>query len=372
MPIPRRSFVQSLLAGFAGALATRRLEAARRDRARLRELGIRVGTLPTGEFNAITDVAGVRVGHATRIEGAGPLVVGEGPVRTGVTAIVPPAVYAGGLAAACFALNGNGEMTGIARIRATGRLETPVYLTGTANVGLVYDAAITHWLRQDPPPGPAPVPVVAECWDALGDIEGRHISEADVLQAISSAEGGAVEEGSVGGGTGMRSFGFKAGIGTASRRSEGYAVGVLVNANHSARGLLRVDGVPVGRELENYPEEPPERSKSIVLVAATDAPLVPRQLRRLCKRMSLGLARTGAVSTHGSGDLCLAFSTARKEEPLADRLAGRLWQAAVEATEEAVLNALTAAETMEGARGRIRHGLPLDRLVEIMRKYHRI
>ena len=372
MRIHRRGFFQSLFAGFAGVLAARRLDAAGRDRDRLRELGIRTGMLPTGAFNAITDVAGVRVGHATRIEGTGPLVVGEGPVRTGVTAIVPPGIYGGGLAAASFTLNGNGEMTGIARIRATGRLQTPVFLTGTANVGLVYDAAITHWLMQAAPPGPAPVPVVAECWDALGDIEGRHISEADVLEAIRSAQGGAVEEGSVGGGTGMRSFGFKAGIGTASRTSEGFTLGVLVNANHSARSLLRVDGVPVGRELEHYPEEPPERSKSIILVAATDAPLLPRQLRRLCKRMSLGLARTGAVSTHGSGDLCLAFSTAREAEPLADRFAGRLWQAAVEATEEAVLNSLAAAETMEGARGRIRHGLPLGRLVEIMRKYHRM
>ncbi len=371
MPIYRRSFVRSLLAGLVGTSVGSQV-AGPPDRARLRELGVRIGSLPAGEYNAITDVAGVRVGHATLVEGSGPLVVGEGPVRTGVTVIIPPEVYTRGVPAACFTLNGNGEMTGVARIRATGQLHTPVYLTGTANVGIVYDAAITHWLRQGLPHGRTPIPVVAECWDALGDVEGRHLAEADVLEALYTALGGAVEEGSVGGGTGMRSFGFKAGIGTASRSAGEFTVGVLLNANHSTRQLLRVDGVPVGRVLEHYPEGSEERSKSIVMVAATDAPLWPRQLRRLCKRMSLGLARTGAVSTHGSGDLCLAFSTARDADEVTDRRAGPLWQAAVEATEEAAINALTTAETMDGAHGAVRHGLPLDRLVELMRKYHRL
>ena len=346
------------------------------DRARLRDLGICLGTLPPGEFNAITDVEGVRVGHTTKISGNGALKVGVGPVRTGVTAILPRAgdIYADPVPVGHYTLNGNGEMTGLLRGRRTGWLETPIFLTGTANVGIVYDAAITYLLASNPNIGlgaKIPTPVVAECWDSLGDIEGRHITEEDVLGALRRSRGGAVEEGAVGGGAGMRSFGFKAGIGTASRLVGGHTVGVLVNANHSARHLLRIDGVPVGKELEYYPDGPPARSKSIILVAATDAPLSPRQLQRLCKRMSLGLARTGAVSTHGSGDICIAFSTAR-EAQLQDGEASQLWIAAVEAAEEAALNALTAAVTMDGVNGVVRHALPLEELSQIMKKYNRL
>lgn len=373
----RRQFLRKAFGGFVGTFASLRRCAARAwqnldERARLRDLGIHLGTLAPGPFNAITDVAGVRVGHTTNIRGTN--------VRTGVTVILPHDgnPYEDPVAAGHFVLNGNGEMTGLLSTRATGQLETPVFLTGTANVGIVYDAALSWLLRQNPDIGlsrPVPVPVVAECWDSLGDIEGRHITEDDVLRAIGSATGGTVQEGAVGGGTGMRSYGFKAGIGTASRVVGDHVVGVLVNANHSVRHLLRIDGVPVGQELEDYPESPEEKSKSVILVAATDAPLLSRQLTRMCKRMSLGLARTGSVSTHGSGDLCLAFSTARSGEspgPITSRSLSQLWHAAVEAAEEAALNALTTAPTMKGRGGIVRHGLPLDRLVNIMKKYNRL
>ena len=395
----RRRFFRTSLTGLLGGLAalwgmketaaaTTPSQRRHDDRARLREMGIDLGFLPPGRFNAITDVEGVRVGHTTKISGSGELNVGVGPVRTGVTVIMPHGgnIFKENLAVGHYVLNGNGEMTGFARDRAAGTLETPIFLTGTANVGIVYDAALTYLLAENPEIGvtaKTPVPVVAECWDSLGDIEGRHITEQDVLDAIAGARSGPVEEGAVGGGTGMRSYGFKAGIGTASRvlaeEQGGYTVGVLVNANHSARRLLRIDGVPVGEELLQYPEGEEEKSKSIILVAATDAPLLPIQLQRLCKRMSLGLARTGSVSTHGSGDIFIAFSTANRLAAGADTLrwagdgvVSSLWEAAVEATEEAALNALTAAPTMDGAHGIVRHGLPLDRLVAIMKKYNRL
>ena len=396
--ISRRRFFRTSLAGLLGGLAafpgmkglaageTPRPTVRDDERKRLQDLGINLGRLPTGQYNAITDVAGVRVGHTTKISGSGDLDVGVGPVRTGVTVIMPHEgnVFKEKLTVGHYILNGNGEMTGFVRDRATGTLETPIFLTGTANVGLVYDAALTYLLAENPEIGvtaPVPIPVVAECWDSLGDIEGRHITEQDVLDAIAGASGGPVEEGAVGGGTGMRSYGFKAGIGTASRvldeEQGGYTVGVLVNANHSARRLLRVDGVPVGEELLRYPEDEEEKSKSIILVAATDAPLLPIQLQRLCKRMSMGLARTGSVATHGSGDILIAFSTANRGEvdPVrwaGDRIVSSLWEATVEATEEAAINALTAAPTMDGVNGVIRHGLPLDRLVAIMKKYNRL
>ena len=355
-------------------------------RARLRDLGIRIGRLPTGPHNAITDVRGVRVGHKTNISGSGKLVVGTGPVRTGVTVILPSSgnVYKEKLPVGAFILNGNGELTGLVNLLNGGLLETPIYLTGTANVGIVYDAALTHLLRENPEigvTGRVPVPVVGECWDSLGDIQGRHLSEDDVLGAIAGATDGPVEEGAVGGGTGMRSYGFKSGIGTSSRmipaNRGGYTVGVLVNANHGSRHLLRVDGVRVGEELLRYPEDEPEKSKSIIIVAATDAPLLPIQLNRLCKRLALGLAKTGSVSTHGSGDLFLAFSTVPRDEKsdvlwTGENVVSSLWEAASEATEEAILNALTASPTMDGADGSIRYGLPLDRLTEIMKKHNRL
>ena len=391
-----RKSLTGLLGGFAAWLGLNSAVVAeagsarwKDERARLRDLGIDLGFLPPGPHNAITDVKGVKVGHTTKISGNGALEVGVGPVRTGVTVIMPHEgnIFKENLAVGHYILNGNGEMTGFARDQAAGTLETPIFLTGTANIGIVYDAALTHLINENPAIGTTekvPVPVVAECWDSLGDIEGRHVTEQDVLDAIARASDGPVEEGAVGGGTGMRSYGFKAGIGTASRvfaeGEGGYTVGVLVNANHSARRLLRVDGVPVGEELLRYPEDEEKKTKSIILVAATDAPLLPIQLQRLCKRMSLGLARTGSVSTHGSGDIFIAFSTANRfsrEGAASMQWAGedgvsRLWQAAVEATEEAALNALTAAPTMDGVNGVIRHGLPLDRLVDIMKKYNRL
>ena len=373
----------------ASANPARLAKASSGTRARLRDLGITIGRLPTGRFNAITDVSGVRVGHTTHIRGTGDLVVGEGPVRTGVTVILPHDgnIYKEPLQAANFILNGNGELTGYLSTHNGGRLETPIFLTGTANVGIVYDAALTHLLGANPEIGRTqrvPAPVVGECWDSLGDIEGRHISEQDVLDAICGATDGPVEEGGVGGGTGMRSYGFKGGIGTSSRKLPenmgGYTVGVLVNANHSSSRLLRIDGVPVGKELVNYPEEAVDKSKSIILVAATDAPLFPIQLERLCRRMALGLSKTGSVSTHGSGDILIAFSTANrgispdsdKFAWVGDRMVSMLWEATSEATEEAALNALTAAKTMEGVGGVVRYGLPLERLVEIMKKYNRL
>ena len=356
-------------------------------RARLRDLGIIIGRFEPGPHNAVTDVQGVKVGHTTNIEGSGPLRPGVGPVRTGVTAILPRGgrEFLKKCAAGVSILNGNGEMTGFVRIRETGLLETPVFLTGTANIGIVYDAALTWLFEQDPETGVSnsvPVPVVAECWDGMGDTEGRHIDETDVLNALRTASDGPVAEGAVGGGTGMRCYGFKAGIGTASRKlpqeGGGYTVGVIVNANHGSRHLLRVDGVPVGRDLKDYPEDEDKKTKSIILVAATDAPLLPVQLERLCRRMELGLTRTGSVSTHGSGDIALAFSTADVNEAqtgpermLEDRFISPLWEATVEAAEEAVLNALTAGVTMEAHGGRIIPALPLDRLRELMKQYGR-
>jgi D-aminopeptidase len=358
-------------------------------RRRLREIGIVIGTLPTGRWNAITDVPGVRVGQVTRIEGQGALVPGRGPVRTGVTAILPAEdVYRAPVSAARFTLNGNGELTGLGRVDRRGVLEAPVLLTDTSNVGRVMNGAITWLLEAYPEIGdtaPVPVPVVGETWAAfLHDAEGRHLADEHVLAAFRAAASGPVAEGAVGGGTGMVAYGFKGGIGTASRRLPeshgGYTVGVLVQANHGGRKQLRIDGVPVGREISDLAPLEGRKSKSILLVGATDAPMTPAQLGQLCKRMAMGLARTGATSTHGSGDLLLFFSTglrARRGEALIE---ARIWndeqidvalQAAVEAAEEAVLNALCMAETMTGIDGNTAFALPLERLPAIFRKHGR-
>jgi D-aminopeptidase len=358
-------------------------------RVRLRQLGIRIGELETGGFNAVTDVPGIRVGHVTLIQGEGPLQVGQGPVRTGVTAILPPSDQANPLTrqplhAADFTLNGNGELTGVGPVRRTGLLAAPILFTNTSSVGAVYDGAMGHMLEADPDlfrlPW-QPEPVVGETWaDFLNDTAGGHVKAEHAVGAISAAQGGPVAEGSVGGGTGMRSYSFKAGIGTASRLvpcgAGTFTVGVLVQANHGRRRQLVIDGVPVGRLI---PELKPERgikTKSLLIAVVTDAPLLPVQLRRLCKRAALGMARTGAISTHGSGDLFIAFSTAsqadRQVKILRDRHITGMHQGVVEATEEAILNALCAAETMVGRDGNTIHALPLDRLVEIMRDYGRI
>jgi D-aminopeptidase len=359
---------------------------------RLRELGLAPGTMPTGRLNAITDVAGVEVGHATLIRGEGRLVVGQGPVRTGVTAILPVGrAGEGQVLAADFTLNGNGEMTGIGGVRRTGRLGAPILLTSTSSVGMVYDAALGWMVERRPGlmrSGGWPEPVVGETWDDfLNDTEGRHVRAEHVREAIEGASGGPVAEGCVGGGTGMVCYGFKGGVGTSSRMTGGkgksYTVGVLVQANHGRRPQLTVAGVPVGREVpELTPERGEVKGKSILVIVATDAPLLPSQLQRLAKRTGLGLARTGALSMHSSGDLALAFSTANRlpegDSPLTelevldDEAITPLYQATIEATEEAVLNALTTATTMTGRDGNRVHALPLGRLVEILRRYGRL
>lgn len=370
----------ALEAGLGGSPGARR---------RLRDLGIIIGELSPGRLNAITDVGGVRVGHCTRIEGSGPLQPGRGPIRTGITAILPNAdPYRQPLTAARFTLNGNGEMTGMARIDQEGLLETPIFLTDTSNIGRVMDGAIQWMLRTYPELGhtaPVPVPVVAETWAGfLHDVEGRHLTREHVLQALAAATGGPVAEGVVGGGVGMVCYDFKGGIGTASRllpiTHGGFTIGVLVQANFGSREQLMIDGVPVGHEITDLQPQPGRKSKSIIVIGATDAPMAPVQLRRLCKRMALGLARTGAHSTHGSGDLLLCFSTAQPIESgqsskvlqlFNDEWSSLAYKAAIEATEEAVLNALCMAETTSGIDGNTAYALPLERLPQIMRKYGR-
>lgn len=360
-------------------------------RQRARELGIIIGQYEPGPFNAITDVAGVKVGHRTLIRGEGALKPGEGPVRTGVTVVIPREdVWNKKVPAGFFVLNGTGEMTGTAWIAESGFLEYPLVLTNTLNVPRVANGVISWMIKRYPAIGITDdtlTPVVAECDDGrLNDIQGRHVSEEDVIAALDGATSGPVEEGAVGAGTGMIAYGFKGGIGTASRklpvREGGYTVGVLVNANHGRRHELVVNGVPVGRLYESFSPrvENPQQERqegSIIIVIATDAPLDSRQLTRLAKRAALGLARTGSTARHGSGDFMLAFSTAHliphyPQEPtytlthLADVYLNPLLAATVEATEEAVLNALTMATTMVGRDGYRAEAIDLDRLKAIL------
>ncbi len=361
-------------------------------RKRIRDLGIAIGTLTPGPLNAITDVSGVRVGHVTLHRGEGKLRPGKGPVRTGVTAILPHGgdLWNEKVPAATYVLNGTGEMTGSIWIETQGALEVPILLTNTMNVGRVMDGVVAYMLKHYPDIGigdDVVVPIVDECDDStLNDARGIHVSIEDTVRAIESAKGGAVEEGAVGAGTGMMSFDFKGGIGTSSRalaeEEGGYTVGVLVNTNMDIRKNLRVDGVPVGREID---DGRPSRSQdgSIVIVIATDAPLDHLKLKRLASKASLGLARTGAMSRHGSGDLFIAFSTANrvphypKERTytmrvVADTHLDPIFQAAEEATEEAILNSLTMATTTVGRDGNTAHAIPLDQLVAIMKKYNRL
>lgn len=336
-------------------------------RPRLRDLGLTVGALPTGPHNALTDVAGVRVGMTTLIRGEGPLVPGQGPVRTGVTAILPcPDPWALRLPASAFVLNGNGEMTGLAYLSDIGRLESPILLTNTLNVGRAADALISWMIARHPAIGvtdDVPLAVVAECDDStLNDIQGRHVGEPEVFAALDGARDGPVPEGNVGGGTGMICYDFKGGTGTASRLTPaGYTVGVLVQANHGLRDELTVLGRNLGPRLTGA-VLPRQTFGSIVLVVATDAPLSQSQLSRLARRAALGLARTGSTAHHGSGDLVLAFSTAnalergQESQPqsftqLPDAALNPLYQATVEAAEESIYNALLRAETMTGRDG---------------------
>jgi D-aminopeptidase len=358
---------------------------------RARDLGIPFEGSP-GPLNAITDVAGVTVGHATLIED---LADGRS-VRTGVTAVLPRGaeslmrpVFGG-----WFALNGNGEMTGTTWLEESGQLEGPVMLTNTHSVGTVHQATIAWRIRQGGPDATGyswSAPVVAETWDSpLNDINGFHIKPEHVAAALEGATTGPVIEGNVGAGTGVKCYDFKCGIGTASRVMEvlgkSYALGVLVQANHGDRDELRIAGVPVGRHLRGEPSESNTNSglggnSSIIIVVATDAPLLPHQLKRVAKRAALGLARTGSVAHNGSGDIFIAFSTADGSLGEIDRLLSHrsipndvldpLFTATVQATEEAIINAMVAARDMIGDQGHYAKALPHDALIEVMQRYGR-
>jgi D-aminopeptidase len=366
-------------------------------KSRARDLGIPFdGT--TGPLNAITDVAGVTVGHTTLISGEGKLQVGKGPVRTGVTAVLPRgkdsmnnSVFAG-----WWSLNGNGEMTGTTWIEESGFLEGPVMITNTHSVGVVRDAVI-QWRVTHGQPDPTgywwSLPVVAETWDGwLNDINGFHVKAEHAFHAIDSAASGPVQEGAVGGGTGMVCNGFKGGIGTSSRRFDvkndrSYTVGVLVQCNYGTKNNLRVAGIPVGREIDA--DDPyaatsfaNEDRGSIIVVVATDAPLVSHQLKRLARRVSLGLGRDGSISGNGSGDIFIAFSTANPGASASDHVVDvkmlpndqiePVFAATVQATEEAIINALIAAETMTGIENHRVRALPHDQLQAVLRKYNRL
>ena len=367
-------------------------------RQRLRDLGVTIGRIPAGTHNAITDVKGVRVGHTTLISGEGRLVVGEGPVRTGVTVIVPHEgdIAAEPLFAGYHVLNGNGEMTGLLWVKESGMLTSPIAITNTHSVGVVRDALISYEIQHSQRLEVGwSLPVVAETYDgSLNDINGMHVKPEHVWAALDAASAGPVAEGCVGGGTGMICHEFKGGIGTASRvlseADGGWTVGALVQANYGARHLLRIDGVPVG-ELIPYSEVPglrQERARlagrepgdgSIIIVVATDAPLLPHQCERLAQRATIGLARAGGIGANSSGDIFLAFATGNRGLPGAeetttqivpcqmignDRMTA-LFEACAEATEEAILNALCMATTTTGIDGRTMHALPLHRVREI-------
>jgi D-aminopeptidase len=374
---------------------------------RTRELGIAIGRGQPGPNNAITDVAGVEVGHTTLLDGDGPLVTGRGPIRTGVTVVLPRGnaspepVFAG-----CHRLNGNGELTGLEWIRESGMLTTPIALTNTHSVGVVRDALVaasvdaggrgaSEWS----------LPVVGETYDGLlNDMNGFHVRPEHVQAALGSAAGGPVQEGGVGGGTGSVCHEFKGGIGTASRvlaaDRGGHTVGVLVQSNYGKRAWLRVDGVPVGAEIETEEVSSPydqvgrprtsglaPGSGSIIVVVATDAPLLPHQCERLAQRAGLGIARAGGTGGHTSGDLFVAFATGNRlpaesdEDPpktlaydvraVGDGVIDALFDAVIEATEESIVNALVAATTMVGRDGVTAHALPHDRLIEVMARYGR-
>ena len=352
-------------------------------------LGIRIGTLAAGANDAITDVAGVRVGQITHIEGEGRLHPGAGPVRTGVTAIVPrDDLWHRKVPAAIWTLNGNGEMTGAHWVNEAGMLEVPILLTDTLSVGRVDDGVVTWMIRRYPEIGiddDVPLPVVAECDDQfLDDIQGRHAVAADAVAALDAAAGTPPEQGGVGAGTGMMAFQFKAGIGTASRvisaANGGYTVGVLVNANMGRRPQLLVGGVSVGRAFTDLMPKRPTPDGSIIIVLATDAPLDHAELLALARRAALGLARTGATSMPGSGDLVIAFSTANTVPHypqaatypmtvLSRYHIDPVFTAAEDATEEAILNALLAARTMTGRDGNTAYALPHERLRALLAEH---
>ena len=358
---------------------------------RARDLGIPFDGTP-GAMNAITDVRGVEVGVSTIIRGGPAGSAGAIPVRTGVTVVFPRGKASSDpVFAAWFAQNGNGEMTGTTWIDEGGFLEGPVFITNTHSVGIVRDAAIAWSVMQKKTFQPWSLPVVAETWDGvLNDINGFHVTQDHVFEAIDNASAGRVPEGNVGGGTGMICYEFKCGTGTSSRKlsaqAGGYTVGVLVQANHGRRSELRIAGVPVGQQIP-VPAPPrqgdlpaiSEEQGSIIIVVATDAPLLPHQLERIARRATMGLARTGATSGNGSGDIFVAFSTANAEVAAAPReihvnmlsnaRISALFSATVEATEEAIINALIAGETMTGAQGRRVEAIPHDQVQALLKKY---
>ncbi|HEY4226911.1 MAG TPA: P1 family peptidase [Candidatus Limnocylindrales bacterium] len=375
---------------------------------RARDLGIVIGHGTPGPNNAITDVAGVQVGHTTLITGDGPLVMGSGPIRTGVTVILPHDgdVWVEPVFAGAATMNGNGELTGLEWIREAGLLTGPIGITNTNQVGTVRDALVSSAAASHEPEALHwTLPVAGETWDGLlNDIAGDHVRREHVLAALREARGGPVAEGNVGGGTGMICHEFKGGIGTASRRLPrelgGWTVGVLVQANYGRRELLRIDGVPVGESIptsevpspydagRRVPADRGPGAGSIIGIVATDAPILPHQCARLARRAPLGVARTGGLGSTTSGDLFLCFSTGNRGMPateqdadgdgvisvrgLVDRALDPLIEATVEATEEAIANALVAAETMTGRDGITAHRLPHERLVDAMRSHGRL
>ena len=367
---------------------------------RARDLGIPfVGTI--GNFNAITDVKGVEVGYSTMISGKGKNIVGKGPIRTGVTAIFPRGkakkfspVYAN-----WYSLNGNGEMTGTTWVTESGFLETPIMITNTNSVGVVRDAVLKWYVDTDWYSGEDwwyTYPVVAETYDGfLNDIYGFHVKEENVLEAIKNSSSGKIAEGNVGGGTGMMCFGFKGGTGTSSRvfkiKDSTYTVGAIVQSNFGAKRNLSIAGVPVGIELKdtlNYVFNAPPKSRrqegdgSIIVIIATDVPLLPHQLKRIAQRVPLGIGIVGGRGSNGSGDIFLAFSTAnesafnRDETTTVASISNDqlmpVFEATVQAVEEAIINAMVAAETMEGIHGNKAYALPHDLLIETLKKYNRI
>lgn len=365
---------------------------------RARDLGIPFSGTP-GPLNAITDVQGVEVGHSTIIIGKGENKVGKGPVRTGVTAIFPRGKQFNPVYANWYSLNGNGEMTGTTWVTESGFLETPIMITNTNSVGVVRDAVLkwyvdTNWYGEED--WWYTYPVVGETYDGfLNDIYGFHVKESHVREAIDNAKSGPVEEGNVGGGTGMLTLGFKGGIGTSSRiiqvGGEQYTLGVLVQSNFGAKRNLSIAGVPVGWELRDtlnteFHAPPSNRRQegdgSIIVILATDAPLLPHQLKRIAHRIALGVGQVGGRGSNGSGDIFLAFSTANKDafnrdstttvQTLPNDRITPLFEATVEAVEEAIVNAMIAAETMEGIHGNKAYALPHDLLIDILKKYNRV
>lgn len=403
-----RHFVVALTAAVAFVSS-----AAAQSKPREHDLQLPIGGTP-GPRNAITDVKGVEVGHTTLIAGSGKLVVGQGPVRTGVTVVHPRGkANADPVFASWFTLNGNGEMTGTTWMQEGGYLEGPIGITNTHSVGVVRDAIVKWQVSKQSVLQPWALPVVAETYDgALNDINGFHVNEQHVLDALNAASDGLPAEGSVGGGTGMACLGFKGGIGTASRKlpaaQGGYTVGVLVQCNFGSRRDLRIAGVPVGEEITDLqpcvantdpiPAESPRRNcgaagrddaapdmpeqGSIIVIVATDAPLMPHQLKRVATRVALGVGRQGGFGGNGSGDIFLAFSTANPKSWASDSVAdvqmltnnriSPLFQATAQATEAAITNAMLAAETMTGANDLRIYALPVDRMLAAMRKYGRL